>query len=512
MRTSPGIDRDARSSTADIVIVGTGFSGLAMAERLRRAGNRDFLMLERGDDVGGTWRDNSYPGCACDVPSHLYSFSFAPNPDWSSTYSGQAEIWAYIRKVARDRGLVPQIRFNCNLEAASWDGAAGCWRLQTSQGPITARVLVTASGALSDPAIPALPGLDRFRGRAFHSATWDHDYDLTGKRVAVVGTGASAVQFIPEIQPRVGSLAVFQRTASWIVPRSARPLSAFEHALYRALPFTQRAMRAIIYAARELIAIPLLRVRLSPLIRLLAQRHLSHQVPDPGLRRQLTPNYAPGCKRILISNDFLPALGRPNVEVVTAGIAEVREHSIVTVDGVEREVDAIIFGTGFHVTDWPLAERIRGRDGRSMAEASGGSLRALRGTTVPGFPNLFVLLGPNTGLGHTSVVVMAEAQAGYVARAIEHMDRHGIATVEATEDAHRSWNRMLQTKLVGTVWNAGGCRSWYLDRSGVNTTIWPDFSFRFVAAMRRFEVTEYATSAVPGPVIGPLPSRPGVAA
>ena len=500
------------ASEAEIVIIGTGFSGLAMAVRLLSEGRRDFIMLERGNQVGGTWRDNSYPGCACDVPSHLYSFSFALNPNWSSTYSGQAEIKAYIQKVAEDRGLLQFVRFNCNVEAARWDDAEQRWHIDTSLGEFSARVVVAASGALSDPALPSLPGLDRFKGRTFHSSNWDHDYDLAGKRVAVVGTGASAIQFVPKIQPQVGRLHVFQRTASWIVPRSARPLTRFEHALYRLLPFTQQAMRGLVYATRELIAIPLLRVKLSPVIRMVAQSHLRRQVPDPDLRRKLTPSYAPGCKRILISNDYLPALAQPNVEVVTDGIAEVREHSIVSADGTEREVDAIIFGTGFHVTDWPLAERITGRDGRTMAEAGAGSLKALRGTAVPGFPNLFILLGPNTGLGHTSVVVMSEAQAGYVVKALRHMSAAGLATLEARTSAHEDWNARIQQRLRGTVWNAGGCRSWYLDKNGVNTAIWPDFSFRFLRQMRTFEAGEYIAAPAGAPTREPATTAPGVAA
>ena len=486
-------------SEVDVVIVGSGFSGLAMAVGLQRAGHDDYLVLERARDVGGTWRDNAYPGCACDVPSHLYSFSFAPNPDWSSTFSPQPEIRAYLRHVAEQQGVLEHVRFGCELEEADWDEDAQRWRLRTSSGELTARVLISAAGPLSEPAIPDIPGLRDFEGTVFHSATWDHDHDLTGERVAVIGTGASAIQFVPQIQPRVGKLHLFQRTAPWIMPRPDRPLSRLERAVYRRVPAAQRLMRAGIYWARELFAIPLLRVGLSPIIGVAARRHLRRQVPDPALRAKVTPDYAPGCKRILVSNDYLPSLSQPNVEVLTEGIGEVRPRSVVAADGTEREVDTIILGTGFHVTDLPVAERVRGRDGRTLADHWDGTPQAHRGTTVAGFPNLFFLLGPNTGLGHTSVVVMAEAQVAYVLGALEHLRAHELATVEARSAAQLTWNAEVQRRMRGTVWTAGGCASWYLDRNGVNSTLWPDFTFRFRRALTSFDASEYVCSpaAVP---------------
>jgi cation diffusion facilitator CzcD-associated flavoprotein CzcO len=475
----------------DIAVIGSGFSGLAMAVRLLEAGMRDFVVLERGADVGGTWRDNSYPGCACDVPSHLYSLSFAPNPEWSSTFSPQREIHDYLRSVAASHGVLPHVRFGCNLEGADWDEAEQRWFLRTSSGPLSVRVLIIAAGPLSEPAVPHLDGLERFEGKTFHSAAWDHDHDLTGERVAVIGTGASAIQFVPRIQPRVERLHVFQRTAPWVLPRRARRLSRFERALYRRMPAAQRVMRAGIYWARELYAIPLLRASLAPLTRRLGRSYLRRQVRDPKLRRKLTPGYAPGCKRILISNDYLPSLANPNVEVVTDGIAEVRERSIVTADGQEREVDTIIFGTGFRVTDFPIAERVRGRAARRLADVWQGSPRAHRGTAVAGFPNMFFLLGPNTGLGHTSVVVMAEAQAGYVIEALRDMRVRAAGTLEVRPQAQQRWNAELQKAMRGTVWTAGGCASWYIDRTGANTTLWPGYTFRFRRLVRRFDAESY---------------------
>jgi cation diffusion facilitator CzcD-associated flavoprotein CzcO len=477
------------------VIVGSGFSGLAMAHRLKQDGREDFVVLERADDVGGTWRDNTYPGCRCDVPSHLYSFSFAPNPDWSTTFSPQPEIQAYLKRVAADQGLLAHVRLGCELEDARWDPAARLWRLRTSSGEIEARYLIAGPGPLHEPKFPDVPGLGEFRGTVFHSAAWDHDHDLRGRRVAVVGTGASAIQFVPQIQPEVEQLHLFQRTPAWVMPRRDRPLSRFERRLYRRFPAAQRLMRGAIYWARELFALPMIHNTLSPVTRRLGIRHLESQVPDPDLREKLTPAYAPGCKRILQANDYFPALARENVDVVPEGIAEVRESSIVGTDGTEREVDTIIFGTGFHVTDLPIGDRIRDGEGLTLSERWGGSPQAYRGTTVAGYPNLFILLGPNTGLGHNSVVVMAEAQADYVMAALRRARAAGAAAVEVTPEAQDEWNAEIQRRMKGTVWTEGGCSSWYFDRNGRNTTLWPDFSYRFVRALGTFDPAAHRFSA-----------------
>ncbi len=475
----------------DIAIVGSGFSGLAMAYRLRREGIEDFAVLEKANDVGGTWRDNSYPGCACDVPSHVYSFSFAPNPNWSTTYSPQAEIRDYIRDVAEREELLPHVRFGCEVLEASWDAEAQRWTLATTRGEISARVLVTAPGPLSAPSIPKLPGLASFEGEVFHSARWNHSFDLAGKRVAVVGTGASAIQFVPKIQPDVAQLHLFQRTAPWVLPRTERPITRAERLVFRRLPAAQRAMRALVYWAREATALPMLKVALSPFLRRLGLAHLKRQVADPALRRRLTPDYAPGCKRILISNDYYPALTRENVEVVDGGVVSVREHSVIAADGTEREVDAIIFGTGFHVLDMPIAERVRGADGRTLADHWQGSPQAYRGTSVPGFPNMFMLLGPNTGLGHMSVVFMAEAQSRYVLEAIRAMRRSGLGALDVKADVSTAYNAGIQRRMKGTVWTEGGCASWYIDANGLNTSLWPDFAYRFKRELSRFDVESY---------------------
>jgi cation diffusion facilitator CzcD-associated flavoprotein CzcO len=477
---------------ADIAIVGTGFAGLGTAIRLKQAGIDDFVLLERADSVGGTWRDNSYPGCQCDVPSHLYSFSFALNPDWSRTYSPQPEIWDYLRRCAFEHGILPYIRFGHDLREASWNEERGLWELETSRGTLTARVLVSGVGALSEPSIPDLPGLDRFEGAVFHSAAWDHEHDLTGERVAVVGTGASAIQIVPRIQPKVDRLQVFQRTPPWVLPHTDRPVTRLERRLFRRFPALQRLLRAGIYWARETFVVGfVVNRRAMRLPERMARRHLRRQVPDRELRRKLEPSYTIGCKRILPSNDYYPALSQPNVEVVTSGIRELRERSIVTEDGAEHEVDALVLATGFHVTDMPAAKHLRGRDGRTLDEVWQGSPRAYLGTTIAGFPNLFMLLGPNTGLGHTSVVVMIEAQLAYVMDCLRTMEREGVHSVDVRDEVQATFNDDLQRQLQDTVWNAGGCVSWYLDAHGRNSTLWPDFTWRFRRRTRRFELADY---------------------
>ena len=488
-----------------VAIVGSGFGGLGAAIRLEQQGVDDFLLFERADDLGGTWRDNSYPGCTCDVPSHLYSFSFAPNPGWSRSFSGQPEIWEYLRECARRFGIMPRIRFGHEVRGATWDERRRRWRVETSQGTWTADVLVSAAGPLSEPSIPALPGLDRFAGKVFHSARWDHDHDLRGRQVAVVGTGASAIQFVPEIQPKVARLSVFQRTAPWVLPRRDRAWSDAERRLYRAVPAAQRLARWSIYWAREGFTVGFLRPRVMRLPQRLAQHHLRESVPDPELRARLTPDYTLGCKRVLLSNDYLPALTRPNVELVTAGIREVRPDGLVSDDGVLHPADTIIFGTGFHVTDMPAAEGITGRDGRTLAEVWNGSPKAYLGVAVAGFPNLFLLLGPNTGLGSTSVVLTIEAQVEYLLRALEHLRRAGAATIEPRPEAQEAFLAEVDARMRPTVWSSGGCASWYMDRTGRVSAIWPGFSSGYRRRLRRFDPGDHLTTP-------PLPAERGTPA
>jgi cation diffusion facilitator CzcD-associated flavoprotein CzcO len=475
-----------------IAIVGAGFAGIGMAIRLKQEGIEDFVVLERADDVGGTWRDNSYPGCQCDVPSHLYSLSFAPNPGWSRTYSRQPEIWDYLRDCVERFDLAPHIRTGYDLTSARWDDDARRWELEAANGErLSAEVLIPGIGPLSEPSTPDIRGLESFEGKVFHSARWDHDHDLAGERVAAIGTGASAIQFVPRIQPKVSKLHVFQRTAPWVLPHSDRPITRFERTLYRRLPLLQRLVRAGIYWSREVVVVGLTNRRLMAPAQVLARLHLRRQVRDRELRRKLTPSYTIGCKRILPSNRWYPALTQPNVEVVTGTIREVRANSIVTHDGTEREVDTIILGTGFHVTDIPGAEQVRGREGQTLAEAWRGSPQAFLGTSIAGFPNLFMLLGPNTGLGHTSVVVMIESQIAHVLAALRTLDRERAGVAEVRPDAQAAFNRRVQERMKGSVWTAGGCASWYIDRNGLNTTLWPGFTWEFRLRARRFSESDY---------------------
>jgi cation diffusion facilitator CzcD-associated flavoprotein CzcO len=489
----------ARTATAPrhvrVGILGAGLAGLGMAIRLQQEGERDFVIWERDADVGGTWWANTYPGCQCDVPSHLYSFSFAPNPEWRRTYATQPEIQGYVRTLTDDFGLWPHIRLNCAVTAARWDDERHLWRVRTQRGDYTADVLVAAPGPLSEASIPDVEGLAEFAGTVFHTAAWNHEHDLTARRVAVVGTGASAIQVVPAIQPLAEQVTVFQRTPPWVIPHGDRPISDRERSVFRTAPAVQRTIRAGVYLGRELL-VPGLAYRpsLMRFVQRLAERHLERQVRDPGLRARLRPDYTIGCKRIVPSNRWYPAVTQPNVDVVTDGIARTRPDGIVDGRGVLHQVDTIIFATGFHVTDIRMAGITTGRDGRLLADVWDGSPRAYRGTTVAGFPNLFLLVGPNMGLGHSSIIFMIEAQLNYVAGALGHMRRTHATRLEVRRAAQAAYNDRLQRKLAGTIWNTGGCSSWYLDRNGRNSTIWPDFTFRFWAQMRRFDPQAYETS------------------
>ncbi|PBC76703.1 catio diffusion facilitator CzcD-associated flavoprotein CzcO [Streptomyces sp. TLI_235] len=487
-----------------VAVIGSGFGGLGAGVRLRRAGITDFVILERAAAVGGTWRDNSYPGCACDVPSHLYSFSFAPNPEWPRSFSGQPDIRAYLEKVTDTFGLRPHLRFNAEVTEARWEEGPARWRLTTTAGTWTADAVVSAAGPLADPQIPDIPGLADFPGKVFHSSRWDHDYDVVGKRVAVVGTGASAAQIIPAIQPKVGRLTVFQRTPAWVLPRRDREISGLEKWLHGALPPTGALRRGTLFALRELqVDAFVRRPGLLRLVQKIAERHIARGVQDPALRARLTPDYRIGCKRILLSNTYYPALAAANTDLVSARLAEVRGSTLVAGDGSEHEVDAIVFGTGFHVTDMPIAQRVFGVDGRSLAEEWKDGMEALRGSTVRGFPNLFFVIGPNTGLGNNSMILMIESQLNYLVDALTTLDSVGATAMQPTARAQKHWNLELQHRMDRTVWTTGGCVSWYLDDSGKNTVLWPASTTAFRRATRRVDLAEYElikrTAAVPAP-------------
>jgi cation diffusion facilitator CzcD-associated flavoprotein CzcO len=475
-----------------IVIIGSGFAGLGMAIQLKKAGYHDFVILEKNSDLGGTWRDNSYPGCACDVPSHMYSFSFELNPGWSRMFAPQREIWDYMRRCVRKYGIEPHLRYDSAVESLEWDDAAAHWQVTTADGTrLTPRAVISGIGALHIPSYPDLPGRERFTGAAFHSAEWDHSYDLEGKRVAVIGTGASAIQFVPRIAERVGRLQIFQRTPPWVQPKPDAAIPAPVRTTLR-LPGAARALRNAIYWTLEARSVGFtVHPRLSGAMKSVALRHLARQIPDPALRAELTPDYTIGCKRILLSSDYYPALNRPNVDVVTDAITEVTETGIVTASGAVHEVDAIIYGTGFKVTDALTDQRIVGRDGLKIQDAWADGVEAHRGITVPGFPNFFLLLGPNTGLGHNSVVFMIETQIQHIIGCLRLMSEAKGRVIEVRAPALRRFNDRLQRRLHRAVWNEGGCRSWYLDENGVNRTLWPGFTFEYWAGTRRARPSDY---------------------
>jgi cation diffusion facilitator CzcD-associated flavoprotein CzcO len=491
-----------------VAIIGAGFSGIGAAIRLQQQGITDVVLLERANALGGTWRDNDYPGCACDVPSRLYSFSFAQHSGWTRRFSAQPEILAYLTRVAAEYGITPRIRLGHALQSARWDDAAQRWRIVTTGGSYAARVLLLATGALSDASVPTIEGLDTFDGPVFHSSQWQHDVTLAGRRVAVVGTGASAIQFVPAIQPTVGHLTLFQRTPPWIVPRHDRAISSVERGAYAALPGAQQAVRAAIYATRELTFLPFRHAALRRLVTHLARRHLVSQVADPALRARLTPDYGIGCKRILVSDDYYPALTRPNVTVEPSAIVRVRPGAIDTANGASHPAEVIVLGTGFRPTDPPLAPYIVGREGQSLATAWRQTLTAYNSTTVAGFPNLFVIPGPNAGLGHTSMIYMIESQITHLVRAVQHLERTGAAALEPRPDAQAAYVAHVDAKMQATVWMQGGCASWYLDHSGRNSTLWPDFTWRFRRRVSQFHAADYviAPRHAGAPSSHPVPS------
>jgi cation diffusion facilitator CzcD-associated flavoprotein CzcO len=477
-----------------LVIVGAGFAGIGLAIRLERAGIDDFAILERADALGGTWRDNTYPGCACDVPSHLYSYSFAPNPDWSRTYGRQAEILAYLRGVAEQHGIERCIRFGTELREARWDDAAGHWVLDTSRGALTTRALVSATGPFGTPIMPEIPGLDGFAGASFHSLHWDHDHSLAGERVAVIGTGASAVQFIPRIQPEVGRLLVFQRTPPWIMPRFDRPTLALERALFRRFPVLHGALRGALYWMFEGLGLVIfVDLRFARLYEAVGRWQLRRQVPDPELRAKLTPDYRIGCKRAILTDDYLPALTRPNVDVITDTIVEVREHAVVTGGGAEHPVDAIVYGTGFEVPH-DGAARVRGRDGRSVLDVYRERPQSYLGTCIAGYPNFFMFLGPFAAAGNQSALYMLESQMDYIVDALRTMRARGAERLEVREEVQEAFVNLAERRSVDTVWLTGGCRSYYQTPDGRNAGLWPDWSFRYRRRTRRFDPGAYRLS------------------
>jgi cation diffusion facilitator CzcD-associated flavoprotein CzcO len=484
------------STHHEVVIIGAGISGIAAAIMLKQAGVEDVLILEKTNGYGGTWRANTYPGCACDVPSGLYSYSFAPNPRWSRVYGTQPEILAYIDGVARDHGLVPLTQFGTEVTEARWDRDMRLWHIRTPAGTYSARFLVAAAGPWDEPKIPAIPGLDSFDGEIFHSARWDHDYDLTGKRVAVIGSGASAVQFVPHLQHRVAQLHLFQRTAHWVLPKPDRRVGAAAMWALEHFAAARRAQRAGEHALMETIGAAFHHPRpLMQLLQAIARRHLRRSVPDPQLRATLTPRYLLGCKRILFSNNYLQSLTRDNVVVHAAAVDAVQGSTIVGSDGSRCEADALILGTGFHILDMPVANLIHGADGHSLAQRWAGSPEAYLGTCVAGFPNAFLILGPSLGSGHTSAFTVAETQVALIVEAITAARRQGWTSLDARPEAMAAYVDAVQAALPGTAYNAATCNSYYLDANGRNSFSWPWSTRELITRVGTFRPEHFDTTA-----------------
>lgn len=464
----------------DVVIIGTGFAGLCMAIRLRRAGRKNFVMLERARELGGTWRDNDYPGCACDIPSVLYSFSFEPKSDWTRAYPTQPEIRRYLEHCAKKYRLGSHMRFGADVAEARYDDASALWHVRTTAGDeFVAPVLVSGMGGLSNPHVPEIPGIAEFAGPSFHSANWDHDVALEGRNVAVIGTGASAIQFVPQIAPRVGRLTLFQRTAPWILPKPDGPVSSRQRALRRFVPGYRWLLRKAAYWLHEIRAIGFtVKPTLLEAREALALRYLRRQIPDDELRARVTPDYRMGCKRVLISNDYYPALRRENVHVITDDILRIERDAVVTRDGVRHPADVIVYGTGFRAQAGIGTARIVGEGGRTLEEAWRGGMEAFLGVSVAGFPNFFTIVGPNSGLGHNSMVFMIESHVNYVMSALRLLGGRNVAAIDVRPAVQADFNEKLQRRMKRTVWSSG-CRSWYLDANGRNTTLWPGFTFDF---------------------------------
>ncbi len=483
------------TKTHDVLIIGAGFAGLGSAIRLKTAGISDIVILERGTEVGGTWRDNQYPGAACDIPSNLYSYSFAPNPDWSRAYSCSQEILAYIHHLVAHYALAELIRYNQNVSGMAFDASAGLWRVETTGGRrYAARAVVMAPGPLSNASLPKMPGIDCFKGKKIHSARWDHSYDFAGKRVAVIGTGASGIQIVPELVKIAAQVKVFQRTPGWVLPRLDFAPTAWAKRLFRRLPATQKALRTGMFWIHEAMATGIVwNTPVTPVLERVAKAHLKRQVKDRWLRRQLTPDFTIGCKRVLMSNDYFRALQKPNAKLITWPIATLSETGVRTVEGVEHQVDCIVFATGFDVCKSGTPFPVTGIAGRQLNEEWSRGAKAYKSINVSGYPNLFITFGPNSGPGHNSALVYMESQIDYLVQGISTLLQHGYKALDVKPEVQAQYNSAIQKRLTKTNWNTG-CKSWYLTADGYNATMYPGFATQFAQQMQHFDLNHYQAS------------------
>lgn len=480
--------------TVNIAVLGAGFAGIGAAIRFKEAGITDFVVLEKASEIGGVWRENTYPGCACDVPSALYSYSFAPNPKWSRVFAEQAEIKTYLQDTAQRFGVMQYIHLNREMLDSTWDDEAKHWVVETNAGVYHARFILGACGPMHEPVYPKIKGLDTFAGVTFHSARWNHEYDLKGKRVAVIGTGASAIQFVPQIQPQVAKLTLIQRTPQWVLPKMDQPLPAVAQALFKLLPVTQQMMRGGIYGVFEALNGSMQHPQLMKQIQRLALFNLKRTVKDPVLLQKLMPDFIIGCKRVLQSNNWYPTLVQPNVDVIKTGVSEIQGNTITASDGSQHEVDAIIFGTGFEISQPSMLKHIHGRGGRSLADVWQGSPIGYMGTMTAGCPNAFLMFGPNLAVSSSALIII-EAQLNYIIDALKQVKAQQIATIEVDPQRQESFNIVVQDALKDSVWNTGGCSSYFIDVNGRNSTLWPWSTFEMRKQLSHFKLDEYIVNA-----------------
>lgn len=497
--------KQQNNNTSHIVIIGTGFGGIGMAIQLKKAGIDSFTILEKADSVGGTWRDNTYPGAACDVQSHLYSYSFEPKSDWTRKFGLQPEIRSYIESCVTKYGLRDHIQFNQEVESAAFDAETGIWNILTKEGKkFSAHVFVSACGQLNKPATPKLDGIESFKGKVFHSARWDHSYDISDKDVAVIGTGASAIQFVPQITPNVKKIKLFQRSGAWVIPKADRPFTALDQWLFKTFPILDRIYRASIYWKNESRAVAFTRFGfLLKIFAWQAKRLAKRKIKDPKKREKIIPDYPIGCKRLLISNDWYDAINSDNLEVISDGIDHVEEDAIVTKDGERHTCDTIIYGTGFAATDFLAPMKITGLDGLDLNEAWKDGAEAYKGVSVSGFPNMFILYGPNTNLAHSSIVFMLESQIRYVMQCVGVLRDSGLLYMDVKKDRQAAFSDHIQTKLKGSVWNSG-CTSWYINDSGKNTNNWPGFTFSYRLMTGKLDLQDYELQPVKSSLVNTL--------
>lgn len=487
------IKKNAAIQKVKVAIIGAGFGGIASAIRLIQSDIHDFIILEKAEDVGGTWRDNQYPGAACDVQSHMYSLSYAPKTDWSKRYAEAPEIFEYIQNLISDYQLNPYIQFNQHVSTTRYFEDRCLWQIETASGDkIEAQFLIFASGPLHVAQIPKIKGIERFKGEVFHSSQWNHEYDLTGKNVASIGTGGSAIQYIPEIAPRTQKLYVFQRTAAWVIPRDERQYNALDKRLFAKFDWFRKLHRARLYWSNESRVVPIVQPHMMKVGQKLAELFIKYQVKNKTVAKKLTPDYTMGCKRILVSNTYFPSFNRSNVELVTDSIQELTEDSIITKDGVERKIDCLIYGTGF-ITDpriYLKSFECYGKNGVELKEAWKDGAESYYGISTQGFPNLFQLLGPNTVLGHNSVIFMIESQVNYILQMIQALERTHANAIVVKDSVQARFNADLQKQFEGTVWQSG-CVSWYQQDGGKNFALWPSYTWKYWLKTHKINLADY---------------------